>query len=245
MWLKWKPLQAAALAAAIGLPALVPLRVSAESPSTPQSVSHEEPGAPKSGSHSSPSPAAQKKSGVTVSSKSAHPVPNRHATRGEYLARTALSYRGAPYRFGGRSPRSGFDCSGLVQSVCARWGLYLPRVAHAQFHVGTPVKPKDLEPGDLVFFKNTYKRGISHVGIYIGDNYFIHAARPGKGVCVSRLEGYHKRHWAGARRLDLSKLPPVPGEETPPKQVIIQDTPDSPAQTITPSSLPAPETPGK
>jgi cell wall-associated NlpC family hydrolase len=138
------------------------------------------------------------------------------------------------YRFGGRSPRSGFDCSGLVQSVCAKWGIYLPRVAHAQFKMGMPVKLGELEPGDLVFFKNTYKRGISHVGIYIGNNYFIHAARPGQGVCMSRLDkGYHRQHWAGARRLNLSKLPPVPGEEIAPQQVILQDTPDAPAQQIT------------
>ncbi len=145
-----------------------------------------------------------------------------------------------PYRFGGRSPRSGFDCSGLVQSVCAKWGIYLPRVAHTQFKVGVPVKPADLEPGDLVFFKNTYKRGISHVGIYIGNNYFIHAARPGKGVCLSRLdEAYNKRHWAGARRLNLSKLPPVPGEESAPQPVMVQDKLDDPAQPIPASPSPA------
>jgi len=140
------------------------------------------------------------------------------------LARTALSYRGVPYRWGGRSARTGFDCSGLVQAVCAKWGIYLPRVARAQYKVGAPVKPENLQPGDLVFFKNTYRRGLSHVGIYIGQGCFIHAPGRGKAVMVSRLdESYYKHHWFGARHLNLSKLPPVPGEQAPEK-VILDDT---------------------
>ena len=142
-------------------------------------------------------------------------VPNRHATRGQYLAKTALSYRGAPYRWGGRSPRSGFDCSGLVQTVYAKWGIVLPRAARAQYQQGKAVAKADLQAGDLVFFKNTYRHGLSHVGVYIGDGFFVHAATQRKGVMMSRLdEGYHLKHYAGARRFDLSKLPPAPGEET-------------------------------
>jgi len=130
------------------------------------------------------------------------------AARGENIARTALAYRGVPYRFGGRSAQSGFDCSGLVQAVCAKWGIYLPRVAGAQFGKGTPVKPDALRPGDLVFFQGTYKRGLSHVGIYIGEGKFVHAAGRGKGVMISSLsDPYHHKHWAGARRFDLKQLP--------------------------------------
>ncbi|SRR5579884_79434 len=232
MLLKWTPLQAAAGAAAISLVALVQIRVSADQ-SSPQSVPPAERGAVSSPTKPSSSSAPK---AITKTNSAL----DRHATRGQYLARTALSYRGVPYRWGGRSPRTGFDCSGLVQSVYAKWGLYLPRVASAQIKKGVPVKPDKLLPGDLVFFKNTYKRGISHVGIYIGNNYFIHAAGRGKGVCVSRLAGYHKRHWAGARRLNLSKLPPVPGEETPPTRIILQETPDAPAQSI---DMPAPQQP--
>lgn len=133
--------------------------------------------------------------------------------RGGTLARTALSYRGLPYRWGGTSPRSGFDCSGLVQTVCAKWGIYLPRCAGEQIHKGIPVKRDQLEAGDLVFFKNTYKRGLSHVGIYVGEGWFIHAAGRHRGVMLSRLDqGYHKKHWYGARRLDLSRLPAPPEE---------------------------------
>jgi cell wall-associated NlpC family hydrolase len=165
--------------------------------------------------------------------------PNRHATRGQYLARTALSYRGVPYRFGGTSPRTGFDCSGLVQAVCAKWGIYLPRVARAQFHVGVPVKPDKLQAGDLVFFKNTYRRSLSHVGIFVGDGFFVHAAGSGKGVRLSRLDqAYYKKHWAGARRLNLSKLPSVPGEEAPEPERVLLDEPELEPDITTPSEMP-------
>ena len=97
----------------------------------------------------------------------------------------------------------------------ARWGIVLPRAARAQYQRGQPVAKADLQAGDLVFFKNTYRRGLSHVGVYIGNGYFVHAATRRQGVVMSRLDaGYHSKHWAGARRLDLSKLPPAPGEET-------------------------------
>jgi len=152
---------------------------------------------------------------------------SRHGTRGEYLARTALSYRGLRYRFGGESVRGGFDCSGLVREVCAKWGIYLPRAANAQFGAGKPVSRAALEPGDLVFFKNTYKRGLSHVGIYIGHNLFLHAAGRRQGVLVSSLfSAYHLNHWAGARRLDLSKLPAASGSEKVSGPVTIDMTDD-------------------
>jgi cell wall-associated NlpC family hydrolase len=148
----------------------------------------------------------------------------RYSTRGAALAQTALAYRGAPYRFGGRSAQTGFDCSGLVQAVCAKWGIYVPRAAHAQYSAGTPVPANSLEPGDLVFFKNTYKRGLSHVGIYIGDRKFLHAAGVRYGVMVSSLDdAYHRNHYVGARRMDVSKLPPVPGEEGMPQRVLLDD----------------------
>ena len=137
---------------------------------------------------------------------------------------SALSYRGARYRFGGDSSRTGFDCSGLVMAVCAKWGIYLPRAANAQYSMGKPVSRDQLQPGDLVFFANTYKAGISHVGIYVGEGEFIHACGSGKGVIVTKMEDdYHKKHYAGARRLDLSKLPHVDGEEEMPKRIILDD----------------------
>ena len=152
------------------------------------------------------------------------PLLSRFSNRGAALAQTALAYRGAPYRFGGRSAQTGFDCSGLVQAVCAKWGIYVPRAAHAQYTAGQPVPANSLQPGDLVFFKNTYKRGLSHVGIYIGDRKFLHAAGVRYGVMVSRLDDtYHRNHYVGARRMDVSKLPPVPGEEGSPQRVLLDD----------------------
>jgi cell wall-associated NlpC family hydrolase len=171
----------------------------------------------------SASSSVNKKARPTPKSKQT-PLLSRYSTRGEALARTALAYRGAPYRFGGRSAQTGFDCSGLVQAVCAKWGIYVPRAAHAQYTAGKPVPSNSLQPGDLVFFKNTYKRGLSHVGIYIGDRKFLHAANVRHGVMVSSLDdAYHHNHYVGARRLDVSKLPPVPGEEGAPQRVLLDD----------------------
>jgi cell wall-associated NlpC family hydrolase len=134
------------------------------------------------------------------------------ANRGEQIARTALAFRGARYRHGGVSSITGFDCSGFVQAVCAKWGVYLPRVASEQLTKsrGRRVLPSELQPGDLVFFSDTYKHGTSHVGIYVGAKKMIHAATPSQGVIVSDLtEAYLRNHYCGAIRLDLSKLPPA------------------------------------
>jgi len=120
---------------------------------------------------------------------------------GESVANSALSYRGMPYIYGAQSPSRGFDCSGLVSYVLRKKGLHPPRTASAQAHYGTPVSRKNLKPGDLVFFAGTYKRGVSHVGIYIGNNNFVHAANPSKGVRVDSLSSsYYAKHYYGARR---------------------------------------------
>ena len=149
--------------------------------------------------------------------------PVGQPSRGVHITRTAQQYKGWPYVWGGTSPKSGFDCSGLVQYVYAKWGIYLPRCASEQVNKGVPVKRDDLQAGDLVFFKNTYKQGLSHVGIYVGKGWFIHAASARTGVIMSRLDkGYHKEHWYGARRLNLSKLPPVEGEELQSSHVILE-----------------------
>jgi cell wall-associated NlpC family hydrolase len=120
---------------------------------------------------------------------------------GESVASKALSYRGMPYIFGAESPSRGFDCSGLVSYVLHKKGLHPPRTAAAQSHYGAPVSRGQLKPGDLVFFAGTYKSGVSHVGIYIGNNNFVHAANPSKGVRVDSLSSsYYARHYYGARR---------------------------------------------
>ncbi len=114
----------------------------------------------------------------------------------------AYALRGSRYIMGGTS-RSGFDCSGFVRYVLSTTdGVSIPRTAAAQYYHGLPVPVGKMEPGDLVFFKNTYKRGISHVGIYAGQGKFIHAANSHKGVRMDVLNSpYYWGHFAGARRV--------------------------------------------
>ncbi len=136
-------------------------------------------------------------------------------TRGEHLAATVRKYVGLPYIWGGEDPNSGFDCSGLMQFVCRTWGISIPRTAAEQYHVGKPVSFMDLEPGDLVFLANTYKPGVSHVGMYIGDGLWVNAAGTATGIVVGDVP-YFDASGPGARRLNLTRLPQVAGEPPPP-----------------------------
>ena len=118
------------------------------------------------------------------------------------FVRTAQRYAGTPYVWGGESAR-GFDCSGFIIRVMRDLGYRaLPHSAAEQFNYGTPIARGLLKPGDLVFFANTYKPGISHVGIFLGRGRFIHAAGTGKGTIVSYLSASpYSEKYAGARRL--------------------------------------------
>jgi len=223
----WTTRRAAALAAAACLTAISATALnSRHHRSHPKSLhtraSHSAPSASKSASASAPS--IDRASHGRESLDSGY--SSQSATRGENIARTALAYRGVAYRFGGRSAQSGFDCSGLVQAVCAKWGIYLPRVAGAQFAHGVAVNPAELQPGDLVFFQGTYKRGLSHVGIFIGEGQFVHAAGRGKGVRISNLgDTYFQHHWAGARRFDLKQFPKAHDEVPVLASEVIVDKP--------------------
>ncbi len=111
----------------------------------------------------------------------------------------AQAWLGVPYLFGGCS-RSGVDCSCLVQNVYAAVGIHLPRVAVDQFNATTSIS--DPQPGDLVFFANTYTPGISHVGIYIGNGLQINAPTTGQVVSAAPVfTGYWGAHYAGAHRV--------------------------------------------
>jgi cell wall-associated NlpC family hydrolase len=114
----------------------------------------------------------------------------------------ALGLIGVDYRFGGETPEGGVDCSGLVRYVFQQvTGVTLPRTAKELSRLGNKVASADLAPGDLVFF-NTRRFPFSHVGIYLGDNRFIHAPSTGSEVEIARLsEGYWQKHFNGARRL--------------------------------------------
>lgn len=117
------------------------------------------------------------------------------------IAQMALAYRGAPYVSGGTG-EYGFDCSGFVKFLYAKQGIKLPHESRAMFNCGTPVSRDNLQAGDILFFVNTYRRGISHVGLYIGDNKFIHASTHRSGVKVSDLdEAYYRGHYFGAKRI--------------------------------------------
>ncbi len=118
------------------------------------------------------------------------------------FVRVAQRYLGTPYVWGGESAR-GFDCSGFIMRVMRDLGYRaLPHSAAEQFHYGTPIARELLKPGDVVFFANTYKPGVSHVGIYLGKGRFIHAANSRVGTIISSLnEPKWVAHYAGARRL--------------------------------------------
>ncbi len=131
----------------------------------------------------------------------------RDATEGalraaELLTTSALELIGIRYKWGGATPEAGLDCSGLVQFVFQQvTGVTLPRSAKEMSRLGEKVSPRDLKPGDLVFF-NTRRFAFSHVGIYLGDNRFIHAPRRGREVEVATIDsGYWQKHFNGARRL--------------------------------------------
>ncbi|HET6452968.1 MAG TPA: NlpC/P60 family protein [Armatimonadota bacterium] len=118
------------------------------------------------------------------------------------LIQTAFAYRGSRYVFGGMSSR-GFDCSGFVKYLYAGLGIKLPRNSRSQYsQAGTFVSRAELKPGDLIFFSGTYRRGISHVGLYVGEGKFIHASTPRSGVRVDHLDSaYYSRHFVGAKRI--------------------------------------------
>jgi len=122
------------------------------------------------------------------------------------LVSTALGFLGVPYKRGGSSAETGFDCSGFVKNVFEQTaGLILPRKASEQAADTQRINQTDLQPGDLVFF-NTMRRAFSHVGIYIGEGKFIHSPKPGSEVRVESMgESYWRRRFDGARRVVTDK----------------------------------------
>lgn len=153
----------------------------------------------------------------------------------EEISIQAMALVGTPYRYGGNTPDSGFDCSGLVRYVVARAAnVNLPRTTEAMGSRGVALDRSQVAAGDLVFF-NTTGRANSHVGIYVGQNRFVHA--PSSGGTV-RLEDMTKSYWArryeGARRIASATVPVAPMTPVTP----MTPTPAAPAP-----SLPAPPLP--
>lgn len=122
------------------------------------------------------------------------------AATGKDVVKIANQYVGVPYKFGGTTPE-GFDCSGYLLYVFNQVGISLPRTSEEQYKsAGVSVETADLQVGDLVFFSNTYKQGISHTGIYVGNNQFISATS--SGVMVESLNNtYWKPKYTGAKRV--------------------------------------------
>lgn len=126
------------------------------------------------------------------------------------LVVNAMGFLGVPYKRGGNSAETGFDCSGFVRAMYEQSiGLVLPRRADEQAAATEVIDRADLKPGDLVFF-NTMRRAFSHVGIYVGDGKFIHSPRSGSHVRVEDMRtAYWKVRFNGARRV------PASGSEAP------------------------------
>jgi len=119
---------------------------------------------------------------------------------GQAVVNEAMRYLGVPYVYGGGGP-SGFDCSGLVQYVFRKFGVNLTHYTVTQAQVGKPVSRGELRPGDVIFFGENGGTGfLYHVGIYVGNNSFIHAPHTGDVVKISRLEGKYDANYACARR---------------------------------------------
>jgi cell wall-associated NlpC family hydrolase len=120
-----------------------------------------------------------------------------HSTAlGLRVVQFARHFLGVPYRYGGSSPRSGFDCSGFVRYVYGHFGIPLPHSSFADFAQGRRVGRWALRPGDLLFFD-----GAGHVGIYVGHGRFIHAPHSGSQVSISSLAGSYAGVFDGARRV--------------------------------------------
>ena len=137
-------------------------------------------------------------SGSVSKKKPSTSTPSRGNTNS--IITTAKKQLGKPYVFGSASGRS-FDCSGFTYYVFKQHGINIPRTSTAQASVGKKVSRQNLQAGDLVIFSNTYKAGPSHVGIYLGNNKFIHASSGGKKVIVSSLNSsYYNRKFSYGRR---------------------------------------------
>lgn len=123
------------------------------------------------------------------------------ATMGDKIVAKAKQYLGYPYVWSEESPEKGFDCSGFVYYVYNSLGIKISRTQDKMYANGTPVSKSDLKPGDIVFFQGTYKEGISHCGIYVGDGKFIHSSTSGDTVKYSNLNSdYYTEHYYGACR---------------------------------------------
>ena len=136
-----------------------------------------------------------------------------HKKRYQRAKQTAMAklmnQMGKPYRWGGASPRTGFDCSGLIYYAYKDvMKIKMPRTANEMYHLrdAAPIKKSELEKGDLVFFRINNRGAADHVGVYLGDGKFIQSPRTGKDIRISQLDNdYWQNHYVGARRVMTPK----------------------------------------
>jgi cell wall-associated NlpC family hydrolase len=155
------------------------------------------------------------------------------------LVVNAMGFLGVPYKRGGNNAETGFDCSGFVRAIYQQSvGLLLPRRAEEQAAATQRIEKNELQPGDLVFF-NTLKRTFSHVGIYVGNNKFIHSPKPGAEVRVESMGiSYWQTRFNGARRVASAQ----PVVAAPAAAQALQAVPPAvvaPLSLLSPLSLPA------
>lgn len=139
---------------------------------------------------------------LTVSACStSSPKQTAHSSSAVVAVKYAKAQIGVPYKYGGNNPGSGFDCSGLVQYSYKQAGIRLPRSTQQLYQATRRIDKDELRPGDLVFFKIN-RRKVSHVGIYLGNNRFVHAPSSGKKVEITNLEkGYWKKRFSRGGRI--------------------------------------------
>ena len=148
-----------------------------------------------------------------------HHVRESVGGKASELVMNAMGFLGVPYKRGGNSAESGFDCSGFVRAMYEQTvGLVLPRRAEEQASATQEIDRADLKPGDLVFF-NTMKRAFSHVGIYVGDGKFIHSPRTGSHVRVEDMRvAYWQTRFNGARRVKAGQTAVADSAEASPQR---------------------------
>lgn len=150
-----------------------------------------------------PAPANTEAQANIQSQTSQYESEGKWSTRAREVLVNALSLTGVRYKYGGNTPETGFDCSGFVRYVFKQaTSLTLPRSALAISQLGKTIPKNELQPGDLVFF-NTLKSTFSHVGIYMGNNRFIHSPSSGGQVRVENMQdSYWAKHFNGAQRME-------------------------------------------
>ncbi len=125
----------------------------------------------------------------------------QESSTGQAAVQYARQFIGTPYVFGGTDLRNGIDCSAFVKAAYGFAGVELPRTAYQQSQLGRPVSLQDLKAGDLLFFKTSDRAPVTHVGMYMGENRFIHSSSSGHGVGISELNDKWRGVLTCARRV--------------------------------------------